>query len=68
MIEQDLSELLETVSFTDRIIFGRTNYSKEASSFKKHKDFYNEKASEVIRFCEMRGIQYHIKEKTITEN
>ena len=68
MIEQDLSELLEAVSFTDRIIFGRTNYSKEASSFKKHKDFYNEKAAEVIRFCEMRGIQYHIKEKTITEN
>lgn len=50
------------------MIFGRANYSKEASSFKGHKDFYNEKAAEVIRFCEMRGIQYYIKEKTITEN
>ena len=28
LIEQNLVELLETVSFTDRIIFGRTNYSK----------------------------------------
>ena len=67
LIEQSLSELLEEVSFTDKIIFGRINYSKEASSYKEHKKFYNEKAAEVIRFCKSRGIQYHIKNKTITE-
>lgn len=67
LIEQNLQELLAAVSFTDRIIFGRTNYSKEASSYKQHKKFYNERASEVISFCEERGIQFHIKEKTITE-
>lgn len=67
LIEQNLSELLEAVSFTDRIIFGRTNYSKEASAYKEHKKFYNEKADEVIRFCKSRGIKYHIKNKTITE-
>lgn len=67
LIEQNLIELLEAVSFTDKIIFGRTNYSKEASSYKGHKDFYNEKAAEVISFCESHGIQYYIKEKTITE-
>lgn len=67
LIEQDLHQLLEAVSFVDRIIFGRTNYSKEVSSYKKHKQFYNEKAEEVIGFCQSRGIAYHIKEKTITK-
>lgn len=33
--EQDLSELLEAISFTDKIIFGRTNYSKETTAYKK---------------------------------
>ena len=67
MVEQDLRELLEAVSFTDRIIFGRTNYSKVANSYEGHKHFYNECAAEVISFCKERGIDYHIKAKTITE-
>ena len=67
MVEQDLHELLEAVSFTDRIIFGRMNYSKVANSFEGHKHFYNERAAEVIAFCQEHGIDYHIKEKTITE-
>lgn len=67
LIEQNLGELLEAVSFADKIIFGRTNYSKAVSSYKGHKDFYNKLAAEVIAFCEKRGIQYHIKEKTITK-
>ena len=67
LIEQNLGELLEAVSFADKIIFGRTNYSKEVSSYKGHKDFYNKLAAEVVDFCEKRGIQYHIKEKTITK-
>ena len=68
LIEQDLHELLEAVSFVDKIIFGRTNYSKEVSAYKSHKKFYNDCASEVIKFCEERGIDYHIKDKTITES
>lgn len=28
LIDQDLGEILEAVNFTDRIIFGRTNYNK----------------------------------------
>ncbi len=66
LIEQNLHDLLEAVSFVDKIIFGRTNYSTEVSSYKDHKAYYNELAAEVISFCEERGIQYHIKEKTIT--
>ncbi|ADL52353.1 radical SAM protein [Clostridium cellulovorans] len=67
MLEQDLYGLLEAVAFVDKIIFGRTNYSKEANAYKGHKVFYNQQAAEVIHFCEERGIRYHIKDKTITE-
>lgn len=66
LIEQDLSLILESVAFADKIIFGRTNYSKEVSSYKKHKDFYNRCADQVIAFCNERGIAYHIKDGTIT--
>ena len=67
LIEQDLNKILTAVSFTDRIIFGRTNYSKEVNAYKEHKHFYNEQANLVMKFCEENGIQYHIKEKTITK-
>lgn len=66
LIEQNLHDLLEAVNFVDKIIFGRTNYSTEVSSYKEHKAYYNKLAAEVICFCEERGIKYHIKEKTIT--
>ncbi len=53
LIDQDINELLEAVSFTDKIIFGRTNYCKEVSQgYPQHKHFYNEKAKQVIEFCE----------------
>ena len=67
LIKQDLNEILEAVAFTDKIIFGRTNYSKEVTAFKTNKAFYNDAAEKVIEFCNNRNIQYHIKEKTITE-
>lgn len=67
LIEQDLQNILDAVNFVDKIIFGRTNYCKEVSAYKQHKSFYNRLAAQVTEFCEQRGIQYHIKEKTITE-
>ena len=67
MIEQDLNKILEAVSFVDRIVFGRTNYSKEANTYEQHKHFYNQCAAEVITFCKKHKIDYHIKAKTITE-
>ncbi|MBD5099552.1 MAG: radical SAM protein [Clostridiales bacterium] len=66
LIQQDLSEILDTISFTDRIIFGRTNYSKEISAYKNHKAFYNNQTDIVVQFCREHGISYHIKEGTIT--
>lgn len=67
LIEQDLQNILDAVRFVDKIIFGRTNYCKEVSDYKQHKAFYNKLAVQVTEFCEQNGIQYHIKEKTITE-
>lgn len=67
LVEQDLYKILEAVSFTDKIIFGRMNYNKEVTAYQKHKEYYNKKANEVIEFCIRNGIQYYIKEKTITE-
>lgn len=68
LIKQDLADILESVAFTDKIIFGRTNYNKEISSYKDHKKFYNQQAKIVIDFCNSRNIAYHIKEGTITED
>ena len=66
IIEQDLHEILEAVSFTDRIIFGRTNYSTTANAYAGHKHFYNECAEEVVSFCQKHGIGCHIKNGTLT--
>ena len=66
IIEQNLDDILEAVSFVDKIIFGRTNYNKIVSAYKENKSFYNECAKKVVIFCENKGISYHIKEKTLT--
>ena len=67
LVRQKLDTILDAVAFTDKIIFGRTNYSKEVSSFPDHKDYYNQCAKRVIEFCEEHGIAYHIKYGTLTE-
>lgn len=66
IIEQDINDILEEINFVDKIIFGRTNYSKGISSYKKHKEFYNEQAEKVINFCTNKNIDYYIKDGTIT--
>ena len=67
LVRQKLDTILNAVAFTDKIIFGRTNYSKEVSSFPDHKDYYNQCAKRVIEFCDEHGIAYHIKDGTLTE-
>ena len=67
IIRQDLTDVLNAVSFVDKIIFGRMNYNKEINSYKEHKRFYNECAQKVIEFCTKRKKAYHIKDGTITQ-
>lgn len=65
IIKQDLYELLEKVNFVDKIIFGRTNYSKEITAYKEHKKFYRDEAQAVINYCLEHEIKYHIKTGTM---
>lgn len=65
IIRQDLEKILSAVGFVDKIIFGRTNYSKEISAYPDHKNFYNRCAEQVIKFCEENKISYHIKNGTV---
>lgn len=66
LIEQSLDDILRAVDFANKIIFGRTNYSREVSAFPTHKEFYNACAANVLNFCTSRNIAYHIKHGTQT--
>lgn len=66
-IEQDFNEILEAIKFVDKIIFGRLHYNKRVSQYKEYKQYYNNLAKQVITFCKKNNIEYHIKNKTITE-
>ena len=65
--EQNLLDILNEISFTNKIIFGRTNYNKQISTFTDNKAFYNEQVSILIQFCNNNNIDYHIKNGTFTD-
>ncbi|MEN6386203.1 MAG: radical SAM protein [Phycisphaerales bacterium] len=67
IIVQDFNEILEAVSFVDKIIFGRTNYSSVVTKYKGVKQYYNDLSRQVIDFCTTRNIAFHIKTGTLTE-
>ena len=67
IINQDLKPILETISFVDKIIFGRMNYNKQVTEYKGHQEFFNELARQVIMFCKENSIAYHIKTGTLTK-
>jgi len=66
IIKQDLLQILNAVSFVNKIIFGRTNYNKEISAFTTHRAFYNQQVDLVVDFCKRNSINYHIKNGTMT--
>ncbi len=66
IIRQDLSEILEAVSFVDRIVFGKWNYSSQTSSYHAYKEFYNLQAFKVIKFCYENKIEVYIKDGTVS--
>ena len=61
LVEQELIELLERVSFVDNIIFGKLNYNCHSSNYPNNEQFYEDQAEIVENFCKERGIKYHIK-------
>jgi DNA repair photolyase len=68
IIDQDLRTVLEKVSFVDRIIFGRLNYSALTRAYPLEARFYADAAGRVVRFCKSRRIQCHIKSGTVRGN
>ncbi len=61
LVEQDLFEILDKISFVDKIIFGKLNYNVQSNMFEDNENFYEKCAQIVIKFCRARGIDYHIK-------
>ena len=64
LIQQDLMRILESISFVDKIIFGRLNYNVKSYEFKYSKEFYNSLARVVVKFCKKNKISYYIKQGT----
>jgi len=64
IIRQDLIKILDAISFVDKIIFGRLNYNVKSSEFKYTRQFYNSLSTSVIKYCNQKRIQYHIKQGT----
>ena len=67
IIEQDLEDILESISFVDKIIFGKLNYNKQVTKYEDRKNYFNNLSVKVIEFCKDRNIEYHIKDGTLTE-
>ena len=67
IIDQNFEEILDEISFVDKIIFGRLNYNKLSSSYPNNKEFYNILSDKVIDFCIKNNKKYHIKNGTYTK-
>ena len=67
IVKQDIREILRAISFVDKIVFGKWNYNKMISEQPSSKNFYNSMAGYVIDFCNNHGIEYHIKDGTISK-
>lgn len=65
---QNVENILNKISFVDKIIFGKWNYNQYVSKQPNYKEFYNEMSSIVIDFCRRKSIDVHIKEGTISQN
>ncbi len=67
IIKQNFNDILESVKFVDKIIFGRLNYNKAVTSYKGYQDYYNTLTKQVIDFCNLNNINYHIKDGTFKQ-
>jgi len=66
IVVQDLNKILSAVSFVDKIIFGKWNYSRLSSEYKGREQYYDNCAEIVTSFCKRENINCHIKFGTRT--
>lgn len=68
IVDQDFDEILDSVGFVDKIIFGRLNYNSKVREYKEYQEYYNDLSHRIIAFCEKNNKQYHIKDGTMVES
>lgn len=67
IVAQDFRQILESIAFVDKIIFGRLNYNAQVTLYlNEEKDFYNHLSRQVIDFCKATNKDFHIKHGTMT--
>jgi DNA repair photolyase len=64
MVNQDFQEILNSISFVDKIIFGRLNYNKSVRQYIGHQQYYEALAGIVAEYCKKDGKEFHIKKGT----
>lgn len=64
ILSQDFDEILDSISFVDKIIFGRLHYNTKVSQYPSYQDYYNGLTDKVINFCKKNGMDWHIKKGT----
>ena len=68
IIQQDFEDILNAISFVDKIIFGKMNYNSMVSKYSGYKKYFNSLSEKVIKFCQKNNKEHHIKKGTITDN
>ena len=70
LVNQDLPNILKKIYFVNKIVFGKLNYNVQSnqSKYDYKGDFYEDRADEVINFCQKNNIRYHIKHGTKKKN
>jgi three-Cys-motif partner protein len=58
---ENIENLLERISFVNKIIFGKMNYNVKSTKFSDNENFYKRIAKKVVNFCDKNKIIYHIK-------
>lgn len=66
IIKQNFKQILNSIGFVDRIIFGRLNYNPKVTKYKDKKIYYNNLSDQTIEFCKLNNIKWHIKTGTQT--
>jgi DNA repair photolyase len=59
-----IEQILESISFVDKIVFGRLHYNKKVAEYPAYQDFYNASAEKVIAYCKNNKKHCHIKNGT----
>ncbi len=68
IVRQDLENLLEKLSFVDKMIFGKWNYNPAVNRYAETNEFYTKCSNLVIDFCKENDIALHIKKHTPRSN